>query len=88
MISFILKSNIIYIIYSKLPIEILGFGGSDAANFSKKGLKAISLIGLTPEKYPDTWHELTDTPEFIEEDKLETTLNTTIQFLKDLDSRL
>lgn len=73
---------------TELPIEILGFGGSDAANFSKKGLKAISLFGLTTENYPDTWHELADTPEFIEEDKLETTLNTTIQYLKDLDSRL
>jgi len=72
----------------ELPIEILGFGGSDAAYFSRKGLSAISIFGLTPENYPDTWHELTDTPEFIEEDKLDATLKTTIQFLKDLDSSL
>lgn len=72
----------------ELPIEVLGFGGSDAACFSKKGLKAISIFGLTPQNYPDTWHELSDTPEFIEEDKLEATLKITVQFLKDLDSRL
>ena len=72
----------------ELPIEVLGFGGSDAACFSKKGLKAISIFALTPENYPDTWHELADTPEFIEEDKLQSTLEITIQFLKDLDSRL
>jgi hypothetical protein len=72
----------------ELPIEVLGFGGSDAACFSKKGLKAISIFALTPENYPDTWHELADTPEFIEEDKLEATLKITIQFLNDLDSSL
>ena len=72
----------------ELPIEILGFGGSDAAHFSRKGLKAISLFGITPENYPDTWHELADTPEFIEEEMLEKTLNVTIQFLKDLDSSI
>jgi len=71
-----------------LPIEVLGFGGSDAACFSRKGLKAISIFALTPENYPDTWHELADTPEFIEEDKLEATLKITIQFLKDLDASL
>lgn len=73
---------------NELPIEVLGFGGSDAACFSKKGLKAISIFGLTPENYPDTWHELADTPEFIEEDKLEATKKITIQFLKDLDASL
>ena len=73
---------------TELPIRIAGFGGTDAAFFSKAKLKAISIIGLTPESYPDTWHELSDTPENINEESLEKTLKVTIQYLKDLDSSL
>lgn len=73
---------------AELPIIELGFGGTDAAFFSKAGLKAISLAGVTKDLYPDTWHELSDTPEFIEEDKLQKTLKTSIQYLTDLDKKL
>jgi len=73
---------------TELPIRIAGFGGTDATFFSKAKLKAISIIGLTPESYPDTWHELFDTPENINEESLEKTLKVTIQYLKDLDSSL
>jgi len=71
-----------------LPIKVIHFGGTDAASFSKKGLQAISLVGLTPHNYPDTWHEMTDTPKIIESEKLNKTLQATIQYLKDLDSSL
>jgi len=71
-----------------LPIKVVHFGGTDAALFSKKGLKAVSLIGLTPQNYPDTWHEMTDTPKIIEPEKLDKTLQATIKYLKDLDSSL
>jgi len=72
----------------ELPIRVAGFGGTDAALFSKAKLKAISIIGLTSEDYPDTWHELSDTPENIIEDRLEKTLKVAIQYLNDLDSML
>ncbi|NVM27852.1 MAG: DUF4910 domain-containing protein [Candidatus Helarchaeota archaeon] len=71
-----------------LPIKVNHFGGSDAANFSKKGLEAITLAGLTPHNYYHTWHILGDTPEVIEKEKLDRTLQKTIKYLKDLDSTL
>jgi hypothetical protein len=71
-----------------LPIKVVHFGGTDAASFSKKGLQAISLVGLTPKNYPDTWHEMTDTPKIIEPEKLDKTLQATIQYLKTLDKSL
>jgi len=72
----------------ELPIKVAGFGGTDAAFFSKAKLKAISILGLTSADYPDTWHELSDTPENIIEECLDKTLNVSIQYLNDLDSRL
>lgn len=71
-----------------LPIKVVHFGGTDAACFSKKGLKAVSLVGLTPHNYPDTWHEMTDTPKIIQPEKLDKTFESTIKYLKDLDSSL
>jgi hypothetical protein len=71
-----------------LPIKVVHFGGTDAASFSKKGFQAISLVGLTPQNYPDTWHEMSDTPKIIEPEKLEKTLQATIQYLQNLDSSL
>ncbi|MHA1649155.1 MAG: M28 family metallopeptidase [Candidatus Helarchaeota archaeon] len=73
---------------SNFPIRVVHFGGTDAASFSKKKLKAISIMGLTPDKYPHTWHTLSDTPEIIEEELLENTLQATIKFLLHLDSSL
>ncbi|MHA1323957.1 MAG: M28 family metallopeptidase [Candidatus Helarchaeota archaeon] len=69
-----------------LPIKVVNFGGTDAAHFSKKGLEAISLMGLTPQKYPDTWHEMTDTPAIIEEEKLHKTFEATKKYLIELDA--
>lgn len=71
-----------------LPIKIVRFGGTDAASFSKKGLEAVSLMGLTSKAYPHTWHELTDKPDIIEPEKLDRALQKTIKFLTDLDSSL
>jgi hypothetical protein len=71
-----------------IPIKIAHFGGTDAASFSKKGLKAISLVGLTRHGYPETWHTLKDTPQVIEQDKLEKTLQVSIKFLDDFDNTL
>ncbi len=71
-----------------LPIKVVRFGGSDAANFSKKGLKAITLMGLTRDGYPDTWHVMEDTPKVIEQKKLDRSLQATIKYLIDLDSSL
>lgn len=71
-----------------LPIKVVHFGGTDAASFSKKGLQAVSLVGLTPRNYPDTWHEMTDTPKILEPEKLDKTLQATIKYLISLDNSL
>ena len=64
------------------------FGGTDAAFFSRKGLKAISVFGMPPRGHPLTWHQLTDAPELIEKEKLETMRKIMITYLSDLDSSL
>ncbi len=71
-----------------LPIKKLGFGGTDAALFSKRGFRAISILGLTPQDYPDTWHELSDTPENLQEGRMDQTLQATIKYLEALDAKL
>ena len=72
----------------ELPIKDLSFPGTDAANFSKRKLKAISIMGLSPEDFPSEWHLLTDTPDIINEEILQKTLKVTIQYLLNLDSTL
>ncbi|TFF95453.1 MAG: M20/M25/M40 family metallo-hydrolase [Promethearchaeota archaeon] len=73
---------------SELPIKTMEFGGTDAANLTKAGLKAISVMGLTPHDYPATWHVMEDTPENIDKVLLEKTVKVSIQYVQDLDSNL
>ncbi len=49
----------------KISIEVgpLKFAGSDAANFSRKGLQATTLFGLSIKGTPTDWHTLRDLPE-------------------------
>jgi hypothetical protein len=70
---------------TELPMAPTKFGGTDAAFFSKRKIEAISIIGLTPEQYPDTWHELTDTPENLKPECLQRALDATVQFIRDAD---
>lgn len=48
-----------------IPIKIgpLKFAGSDAANFSRKGIYAATLFGLVEKGTPPDWHTERDTPE-------------------------
>ena len=48
---------------------------------------AISIMALTPQDHPSTWHELKDTPEIIDKQLLENTLKALIQYLEDLDTK-
>ncbi|TFG27505.1 MAG: M20/M25/M40 family metallo-hydrolase [Promethearchaeota archaeon] len=49
----------------KISIEVgpLKFAGSDAANFSRKGLHAATLFGLSKKGTPTDWHTMRDVPE-------------------------
>jgi len=70
-----------------IDIRAMDFGGTDAANFSKRGLKAATIIGLDKDFWK-FWHSLKDTPEIIEVDKLQTCAEIGIQFIEDLDRKL
>jgi len=72
----------------ELPVKVQKFGGTDAAHFSKAGLKALTILGLTPHGYPDTWHVMEDTPENIDEALLEKTFGVAVRYIQDLDSKL
>ena len=68
-----------------VDVRAMDFGGTDAANFSKAGVNAATIIGLN-EDFWRLWHSLEDTPEIIEVDKLQTCVMIGIQFIEDLDS--
>lgn len=47
-----------------VKVEALPFAGSDAANFSRKGLHAVTLFGLSAKEHaPYYWHTMDDAPE-------------------------
>ena len=68
-----------------IDIKAMDFGGTDAANFSKAGLKAATIIGLGG-PFWRFWHSLEDTPDLIEANNLLTCAEIGIQFIEDLDS--
>jgi len=68
-----------------LDIKAMDFGGTDAANFSKAGLKAATIIGRDG-AFWKFWHSLQGTPEVIEADNLFACAEIGIQFIEDLDS--
>ena len=68
-----------------VDVKAMDFGGTDAANFSKAGLRATTLIGLD-EDFWRFWHSLEDTPDVIETDSLLICAEIAVQFIEDLDS--
>ena len=64
----------------------MDFGGTDATNFSKAGLKAATIIGLGADFWR-FWHSLKDTPGIIEVDKLQTCAEMGIWFIEDFWTR-
>jgi len=68
-------------------IRSMDFGGTDAANFSKTGLKAATVIALG-EAFWKFWHSLRDVPDIIVAENLSTCAEIGIQFIEDLDSKV
>jgi hypothetical protein len=60
-------------------------GGTDSAFYSKKGLKATSVIGLANDGFPVIWHNREDKPEKIDKNNLYDMLRLSIQFVQDLE---
>lgn len=67
-----------------VDVKAMDFGGTDAANFSKAGLMATTIIGLD-EDFWRFWHSLEDTPDIIEADSLLICAEMTVQFIDDLE---
>lgn len=73
---------------ASIPIKIMPFGGTDAAFFSRNGLKAISVVGFPIGAFPESWHNMLDAPAIIEAEKLDNIRKVAIQFVQDQDESL
>ncbi len=70
-----------------LRVEKLPFAGSDAANFSRKGLDAAVLFGIVNGGLFPHWHSVEDTPEKIDGDALVKVVELVIEFVKVVDQK-
>ena len=70
-----------------VPVRIgpLPFAGSDAANFSRKGLHAATIFGLAKEGTPPHWHTLEDTAEKLSGPKIAQASEIALQFVSEVD---
>ncbi|MHA1268249.1 MAG: M28 family metallopeptidase [Candidatus Helarchaeota archaeon] len=67
-------------------IKEQGLGGTDSAPFSRKKLKAASVLRLTESGLPTIWHSRKDIPENIDENKLEDVVKISLEFVKLIDN--
>jgi len=74
----------------KLPLRVqtLPFAGSDAANFSRKGLDAAVLFGIENNGLFPHWHSVEDTPEKIDGAALEKAVSLVVEFVKVADKTI
>ncbi|MFW9968040.1 MAG: M28 family metallopeptidase [Candidatus Thorarchaeota archaeon] len=61
------------------------FGGTDASNFIKAGLRATAIVGISEAGFLKNWHTLDDTPENIDETVLIDAVKLAIAALKRID---
>lgn len=64
----------------------LPFAGSDAANFSRKGLHATTLFGIPNKGIPNYWHSLEDTSDKLSGTYIAKGAEVALQFVYDVDS--
>jgi len=63
----------------------LKFAGSDSANFSRKGLKATTLFGLSKKGTPTDWHTINDIPERLSGEKIAKATEIALHFVELVD---
>jgi hypothetical protein len=68
-----------------LRVESLPFAGSDAANFSRKGLDAAVLFGIVNGGLFPHWHSVEDTPEKIDGSALVKVMELVVEFIRVVD---
>ncbi|MHA2225736.1 MAG: M28 family metallopeptidase [Candidatus Hodarchaeales archaeon] len=64
----------------------LRFGGSDAANFSRRGFLATTLFGFANNGIPLGWHTLNDTPDRLVGPSIASAAEIILQFVLDVDN--
>ncbi len=68
-----------------IDVGPLKFAGSDAANFSRKGLHATMLFGLSKKGTPPDWHTLNDTPERLSGERIAKATGIALHFVELVD---
>ncbi|MHA1974249.1 MAG: M28 family metallopeptidase [Candidatus Hodarchaeales archaeon] len=68
-----------------IDVGLLPFAGSDSANFSRKGLHAATIFGLSKTGLPSNWHTVNDTPENLNGKTIAEGANIALQFVRDID---
>ena len=80
----------IYLIFclssSRFNIGPLKFAGSDAANFSRKGIHATTLFGLAKKGTPPDWHTKNDIPERLSGERIAEATEIALHFVELVDS--
>ncbi|MEM4540442.1 MAG: M28 family metallopeptidase [Archaeoglobaceae archaeon] len=67
---------------ANFKVGSLPFAGSDAANFSRRGLHATTIFGLAKDNAPYYWHTLKDTPENLKVDSINKAAEIAIEIAK------
>jgi hypothetical protein len=62
------------------------FGGTDASNFIKAGLRATAVVSISEGGFLENWHTLNDTPDNIDESVLVDAVMLAIAVLKKMDT--
>jgi hypothetical protein len=71
----------------QVPVKVgpLPFAGSDAANFSRKGLHATTMFGLADTGTPPHWHTLEDTPDKLNGELIAKSGEVALEFVEIID---
>ncbi len=71
----------------KIKDSIIGFGDTDASSFTRKGLKATTVMGVNKNNIPFYTHTWEDKPENVEEKNLQETLKLCLSIIEVVEKR-
>ncbi len=71
----------------KIKDSIIGFGDTDASSFTRKGLKATTVMGVNKNNIPFYAHTWEDKPENVEEKNLQETLKLCLSIIEVVEKR-
>ncbi|MFX0114663.1 MAG: M28 family metallopeptidase [Candidatus Hodarchaeota archaeon] len=71
-----------------IPSMVMKFAGTDAAAFSRRQLKAASIVAMDSHGMPKNWHSLDDQPDQLDGKVLDQAVDIAIEFVKAVDSSI